>query len=342
RQVFLEAALVQVQSQSSLNYAIELLAGNPDDEATRTLFASSFNLTGIDFENFQRVVPDLSDPLSVPAGGIAAIMHRGKLPAIIRFFKENRDSQILATPFVLADDNMENSIEILENRYVVNTATINTSTTSSQQSEPAGIVLALTPTISGSERAVFLEMELEVSDFQEATAGLQTLPPKNENRMTSAVTIPDGDVFVVGGLTRQNKSKAVSKVPILGDIPLIGKLFRSEATVQNQNNLYVFLQAHILTDEEFKDGEELTDQADKMMRAFDPSLEQVKFQKPKTPRRPQPPDDEKERTFYTNPPSADGFYRGGARRRTSSTGRTVFSPQEDYREGGRAGYDEGG
>ncbi len=318
RQVFLEAALVQVQAQSSLNYTIELLAGNPDDEATRALMASSFNLTGIDFDNFSRVLPDISNPASVPAGGLAAIMHRGKLPAIIHFFKQNQDSQILATPFILADDNKENSIEILETRYVVNTATVNTSTTSSQQGEPAGITLAITPTISGSERAVYLELDLTVSDFNDAAAAISsaspTLPPKNENHMTSAVTIPDGQVFVVGGLTRQGKSKTVRKVPLLGDIPLIGKLFRAEATVNSQNNLYVFLQAHILTHEEFLDGLDLTRQAEKKLESFDPSLKGAQFNAPAVERHTTTSDDGSERFLDTKPMAARKD-----RRRTSSS-----------------------
>jgi type II secretory pathway component GspD/PulD (secretin) len=312
RQVFLEAALVQVTSASNLNYTIELLAGNPDDQATRTLFASSFGLSGIDFDNFNRVVGDLSDPAAVPPGGLMAIMSRGKLPAIIRFFKQNRDSQVLATPFVLADDNNENIIDITETRYVSQTNTVNTSTTTSTQGEDAGITLAITPTISGSERAVFLTMDLTVSEFAEATAAASTLPPKSANTMTSSVTIPDGEVFVVGGLTRQSKSKSVSKVPILGDIPILGKLFRSESTAQSQNNLYVFLQAHILTDEEFQDGIDLTRQAEKKMHLFDSSLQPVQYDKPKVERRAKPADDEAERTMYRNP-SREGMFRDSTR-----------------------------
>ncbi len=328
RQVFLEAALVQVQAQSSLNYTIELLAGNPDDEATRALFASSFNLTGIDFENFSRVVPDLTNPASVPAGGLAAIMHRGKLPAIVSFFKQNQDSQILATPFVLADDNKENSIEVLETRYVVNTATVNTSTTSSQQGEPAGITLGLTPTISGSEKAVYLELDLTVSDFNDSAAAVSsatpTLPPKNENHMTSAVTIPDGKVFVVGGLTRQGKSKTVRKVPLLGDLPLIGKLFRSESTASSQNNLYIFLQAHILTDEEFLDGLDLTRQGEKKLEAFDPSIRPAQFQAPAVQKPPAVSDDGSDRYFDTK--SRPATTRRRAPRPRSSG--TTFSTRE--------------
>lgn len=279
RQVFLEAALVQVQASSDLNYAIELIAGNPDDRATRGLFAQNFGLTGID-ENFNRVLPFPADPGTLPAGGLAAIMSRGDLPFIIRFFKSHSDSQILATPFIVADDNEQNRIDILETRYVQNTTTQNNQAVlSSQQGEPAGITLSIEPTISGSNKAVFLTMDLSVSEFQEATAP-GTLPPKNENTVTSAVTIPDGRMFVVGGLTRENKSKVVSKVPLLGDIPLLGKLFRSEQTVNSHNNLYVFLQAHILTHEDFEDGEDLTRQADEQMRKLGEDLEPLKFNQP--------------------------------------------------------------
>lgn len=286
RQVFLEAALVQVQSGSSLNYSIELIAGNPDDNATRGLFAQNFGLTGIDLENWQRVIPDLSDPTFAPRGGFFALMSRGKLPAIITFFKSNNESQILATPFILADDNEENRIDVLETRYVQNTSTQQGGVNlTSQTGEPAGITLAITPTISGAEEAVFLTMELTVSDFQDAVLGAQTLPPKNENTMTSSVTIPDGHVFVVGGLTRENKSKVANKIPILGDIPILGKLFRSESNTKSQNNLYVFLQAHILTDEEFRDGIDITQQADKNMRTFREDIQQVKFQRPEIERR---------------------------------------------------------
>lgn len=336
RQVFIEAALVQVSSASNLNYTIELLAGNPDDHATRALFASSFNLTGIDFQNFQRVIPDISDPAAVPAGGILAIMNRGKLPAIVRFFKSNRDSQVLATPFVLADDNKENVIEIKETRFVQTTNTVNTATTTSQQGEDAGIRLSIFPTIS-SQQAVLLQMELEVSEFAEAVAAAATLPPKSSNTITSEVTIPDGEVFVVGGLTRLSKSKSVSKVPLLGDIPLIGKLFRSESTAQSQNNLYMFLQAHILTDEEFRDGEDLTQQAMKKMRTFDPSLNPTTFQRPNVERRPPPEDEEAKRIRKLNP-SKEGtsYHREGNQPRSNSPGRRMNLRDGNRRDGEEA------
>ena len=255
RQVFLEAALVQVAQSSSLNYTIELLAGDPDDRDARLLFESSFGLSGINTEDFNRVF-DLTNP---PAGGVAALMDRGKFPMLVQFLKANSDSKVLATPFILADDNVQSTINITETRYVTNSSTVNTATTTSQQGEEAGITLDIFPTIN-SENSVFLEAGLEVSEFAAAATG-NTLPPKTTNSITSSVTIAGDRLYVIGGLTRENKAKVVDKIPLLGDIPFLGKLFRSEGDSSSVTNLYIFLRAHILTDENFKDLANLTDQA---------------------------------------------------------------------------------
>ena len=263
RQVFLEAALVQVAQSSALNYTIELLAGDPDDRDTRLLFEQSFGLSGIDTENFNRIF-DLTTP---PAGGILAVMDRGKFPALVSFLKSNQDSEVLATPFILADDNVPSDINITETRFVQNTATgTNGTTTSSQQGEDAGIRLNIFPTIN-SENSVFLELELEVSEFGQASvAGV--LPPKTTNSITSSVTIAGDGIYVIGGLTRSNRSKVVSKLPLLGDIPILGKLFRSEGDSESLTNLYIFLRAHILTDRNFQDLRQLTAQAEERVKAM--------------------------------------------------------------------------
>jgi hypothetical protein len=261
-------------------------------------------------------------------------MHRGKFPLLVQFFKTNTDTQVLATPFILADDNQQNVIDILETRYVQNT---NISTgggvaTTSNDSEDAGITLEITPTIS-SRSAVFLELLLEVSQFQANAGTAQVLPPKTTNTVTSAVTIPDGEIFVIGGLTRENKAKSVSKVPILGDIPLIGKLFRSEATSSSLSNLYIFLRAHILTHPDFEDGKHITGQAEEMVQAFSPGLKPSRFDKPDVP--PVPPraiDPDAQERIYRNPPPSrysEGFEapRGVYEPRPEST-----LPPEGYLE----------
>ena len=333
RQVFLEAALVQVTANSALNYTIELLAGEPDNRATRVLLESSFGLSQIDFENFDRII---SDPTALPAGGIAAIQHRGKFPALIHFFKSNQDSQVLATPFILADDNMPNLIEIKETQFVQNTSTGQSGVTStSQEAEEAGVTLEITPTIS-SEEAVFLELSLEVSEFAGQAATPQLLPPKLSNTITSAVTIPDGDLFVIGGLTRENNSKIISKVPILGDIPLLGKLFRSEANSTGLSNLYIFLRAHVLTHPDFDDHAELTQQAVERVRVFAEDLQITDFEQPSVEDPPPPPFDPRQpQEFDLRGPEAStrsGRYDPNRERvRYSNDPESPFAPPQPRR-----------
>jgi type II secretion system protein D len=322
RQVFLEAALVEVTSQSQLNWTIELLAGEPNDESLRTLFESSFGLSGIDTENWNRTIPDLSNPASVPPGALIAVMNRGKFPALIQFFKTNTDSQVLATPFILADDNQTNVIDVIETRFVQQTNVSGPTgvTTTSNEGEDAGITLELTPTIS-SRSAVFLELSLEVSQFQGGGTP-QVLPPKTTNTIASAVTIPDGEIFVVGGLTRENKSKSVSKVPIIGDIPIVGKLFRSETTFRSASNLYIFLRAHVLTHPDFLDGVDLTNQGLDKVHEFAPGLNPTQFDRPNVQMPAPPPADpdaptrlyRTSRDFEEGREAPQGVYEPRARR----------------------------
>ena len=100
---------------------------------------------------------------------------------LVQFLKANSDSKVLATPFILADDNVQSTINITETRYVTNSSTVNTATTTSQQGEEAGITLDIFPTIN-SENSVFLEAGLEVSEF----SAVETVAPVSDSEMAGA------------------------------------------------------------------------------------------------------------------------------------------------------------
>jgi general secretion pathway protein D len=189
------------------------------------------------------------------------------LPALVRFFKQDNESQVLATPFILADDNEPNEINVTTTTYVLSTSSLaNQTTVSEPKGEEAGVRLRLTPTIS--REAVLLDMELEVSAFAQSATVAGNLPDKTTNLITGKVSVPDGELFVVGGLTSETSSRAVDKIPILGDLPLIGFLFQSKSTSKSRSNLYVFLTAFVLTDKDFRDVGDLTRQAEKGVRDF--------------------------------------------------------------------------
>jgi general secretion pathway protein D len=117
---------------------------------------------------------------------------------------------------------------------------------------PAGVTLTITPHISKGDN-LRLKILLDRTDFQGTpvpinVGGQVYTPPPNTsaNNVTSVITVPDNSTIILGGLESLNQTKGGAKVPILGDIPLVGGLFRSTDNADKQKKLYIFVKAHIL------------------------------------------------------------------------------------------------
>ncbi|MBA4684627.1 MAG: type II and III secretion system protein, partial [Planctomycetes bacterium] len=197
---------------------------------------------------------------------------------IINALKSDEDSNILATPFILADDNQENSISVTNEIFYTTSSTSNINVTTSQQSESAGITLNLIPTISSE--VVLLELNLEVSSFSGVSDGTGALPDRSTNVVNSKVTIPDGGMFIIGGLAQMAQSEIQSKVPFLGDLPFLGPLFQSSGSNTARDNLYVFLSAHIMDDANYNGLGNFTKDAIEGVRSFDDDIRLQQFTDP--------------------------------------------------------------
>lgn len=276
RQVFLEAALLQVADNSSLNYTLEYLAGNLDDEATRVAAMSAFGLSTIDVEQLPNNFDRVFSPSAPTTGFFGVVSNNGQLPVLLRAIKTDSNSEILATPFILADDNQENEIRVETQIYYEQTTQGQVTSTSGLDSERAGIDLKLTPTIARD--VVLLDLTLEVSSFARASTGSGSLPDKSTNTVTSRVTIPDSQLYIIGGLARDNSELVVDKVPILGDLPIIGRLFQSRASSKSRQNLYVFLTAHILDDDYPTLQQEFTQEALDSAKSFNEKIKVQNFE----------------------------------------------------------------
>ncbi|MEC9477414.1 MAG: secretin N-terminal domain-containing protein [Planctomycetota bacterium] len=279
RQVFLEVALVQVSDSSSLNYTLEFLAGNLDDQALTGIMLSAFGasevLPSLDPNG---ILTGLTRTPGVGTGFNAAIQQDGQFPILMNALKQDQDTNILATPFILADDNQENSISVQNEIFYTTSNTTNVNTTTSQQSEQAGITLSLIPTISSE--VVLLELELEVSSFAGAPSATGALPPRNTNSIVSKVTIPNGGMFIIGGLAQNQETSTESKVPFLGDLPFVGPLFQGSSGSKLRDNLYVFLSAHILDDDRFNNLGDFTRDAIRGVRSFGDEIRLQQFTDP--------------------------------------------------------------
>jgi general secretion pathway protein D len=113
--------------------------------------------------------------------------------------------------------------------------------------EEVGTILTVTPTINEGD-AVLLKLQIESSSLAGATAGAVDLVT-NKNVITTSVLIKDGNTLVLGGLIQDNVQNSNTAVPLLGQIPIIGELFRVRNTSKTKTDFLIFLQPHILRDD---------------------------------------------------------------------------------------------
>jgi len=115
--------------------------------------------------------------------------------------------------------------------------------------KPYGVSLTITPTIGPDAKRVELEVAPEVSslDYGNAvTIGGLVLPALRSRKAHTKVTMPDGGVLAIGGLLQSDQSKAVDKIPLLGDLPIIGQLFRHDTFINNESELIILVMPQIL------------------------------------------------------------------------------------------------
>lgn len=102
-----------------------------------------------------------------------------------------------------------------------------------------------------------MDIFLKVSTFQGSFSG-PIPPPKVERSVETTVNVPDGDTMVIGGIVIDNRSEDTDQVPGLGDLPIVGRLFRRDSDTQNRTALYFFVTPHILQDADFADLAEIS------------------------------------------------------------------------------------
>ena len=95
-----------------------------------------------------------------------------------------------------------------------------------------------------------MKLETKIEDFQFVSTDLTVPPRKTERSATTTVVVADNDTIVFGGLTRDKETATTTKIPILGDIPLLGWLFRSRSSEVKKTNLLVFLTPRVIRDYE--------------------------------------------------------------------------------------------
>jgi len=191
-------------------------------------------------------------------GGLVLSASSESVSVLLRALAAHRHVQILSNPKVLALDNQIAEIQQGQLVPIVNGVNINNTTGAANplvEQQPAGIILTVTPRISPegqivmeviAEKSVF-DTQNGVPLFTDVTSGNTILSPIKD--VTTAITsakVQDGQTVVIGGLITKSEDVTESKVPYLGDIPIVGNLFRFDSRQHRRTELIIFLTPRIV------------------------------------------------------------------------------------------------
>ncbi|MBT2153033.1 type II secretion system secretin GspD [Pseudoalteromonas tetraodonis] len=189
-------------------------------------------------------------PLASLLGGINGLamgVIKNDWGAIVQAVSTDTNSNILATPSITTMDNEEASILVGQEVPIITgsqTGSNNENPFQTVERQEVGIKLKVTPQINDGS-AVQLTIEQEVSSVSGATAVDISV---NKRAIKTTVMADDGGMVVLGGLIDEDVQESVSKVPLLGDIPILGHLFKSTNTTKRKRNLIVFIRPTIIRD----------------------------------------------------------------------------------------------
>ena len=255
-QLLIEAAIVEISGDKGLDLGFQYAAGDEEKGVAGVNFSNfgiSVNQIIAALRSDEAPQSGLSDGITVGGGErdeSGGLQWGGFVQALASTSKVN----LLSTPSLLTLNNQEASIIVGQNVPFVTGTSTNTGSGVSNpfqtiQREDVGLTLKVTPHLAGDD-SIRLELEQETSDVQSGADVQASDLITTKREIKTTVLAEDRQTIVLGGLMRDSMNKTVRKVPLLGDIPLLGYLFRSTSTSREKQNLMMFLRPTILVDGE--------------------------------------------------------------------------------------------
>ncbi|AJJ23315.1 type II secretion system secretin GspD [Yersinia enterocolitica] len=240
-QVLVEAIIVEVQDSDALNLGVQWFNRNGGGSNFPENGASASSITSNDMGSSLKGIT-----------GLATGFYRGNWSGLFTALRTNSQNDILATPSIVTLDNMEAEFSVGQEVPVLSGSQTTTGDNifRTVDRKSVGIKLKVKPQINKGD-SVLLEIEQEVSSVAEkAPGGTGDLGATFNTRMVkNAVMVGSNNIVVVGGLLDSTSHDVTSKVPLLGDIPGIGFLFRSTSQKMVKRNLMLFIRPTIIREQ---------------------------------------------------------------------------------------------
>ncbi|MDY6986532.1 MAG: type II secretion system secretin GspD [Thermodesulfobacteriota bacterium] len=249
--VYIEALIMEVKATKDFSLGVEWQVA--DDVGTwegRTIGAFGSSGAGVEGGLLAQATAPKGLTLGVVGEGITIKTGMGDVTfptigAMVRAFHSDSDVHILQTPQILTTDNEEAEIKVADNVPYLTKEATGEQQYQTYEYKDVGVTLKITPQIN-QERFVRLKIFQEYITLAEQEGASSFRPTTLKRSADTTVVVRDRHTIVIGGLVGDQISKGTSGAPCLGNIPLLGWLFKSKSRNQTKTNLFVFLTPHII------------------------------------------------------------------------------------------------
>ena len=251
-QVYVEGLIMETEIVKTRGFGVEFVGAYGKGNAQRSGFNNGggiFNLLSGDPTSINGFFAGIGGPekgsRTVTIGGTDVQVN--SVNGLIKAIAANQNSNVLATPQILVMDNTEAEFEVGATVPVRNSSTTNGTVNTTTTNQEAKLSLKLTPQINKVTRFVKLKIQQSSSDFVGELDTSGNGQATNTRSANTEVMIRDKDTIAMGGLLRDRVEVSTNKVPLLGDIPVLGWLFKSKSKVIRKINLLFFLTPTIIS-----------------------------------------------------------------------------------------------
>ena len=234
-QVFIEALIAEVSESLMSEMGIKW-----EDETIRQ------NLFGL-------AIGSITDVSNLPTS----------IGTLINFYKSNTDFHILSTPQIQCVNNQEATITVAQNIPYLKESRISEDETvvNTYDYKDVGVVLKILPQISSESKSVRLKISQEVT---EVVGDLTTTPVTAKRTAGTTIIVADRQTIIIGGLIKETRNQVIHKIPLLGDIPLLGLIFRRKSFQKERTNLLILITPYVVSSSQ--DAEKIKKEKEKILK----------------------------------------------------------------------------
>jgi general secretion pathway protein D len=231
-QVLLEAVIAEVSLDDELKFGVRWLIGESQNHGTFSDLA-----TGAVASTFP---------------GFSYFLKANDISFTLNALSSVTDVRVISSPSLIVLDNKSATLQVGDQVPVVTQQARGTTATdapivNSVEMKDTGVILRVTPRVNDSGR-VILDIEQEVSNVVKTTTSGIDSPTIRQRKITTSVVLTDGDAMALGGLIQERETAGQSKVPVLGDVPLIKNAFRHKTNAVARTELIIFIRPRVIRD----------------------------------------------------------------------------------------------